>query len=171
MPPADAKQPKPVKPNKSFFVIAHNIRSLYNVGSIFRTADACGVSKLFLTGFTGTPLQPKLAKVSLGAENFVPWEYVKSPVRLIKRLRQEFPKLIVYGLENNLPARYAKKVTYLNKLKPKFPSVLVLGEETNGIPKSLLPFCDSFIEIPMQGQKESLNVSVAFGVAAYQIHV
>lgn len=149
-----------------FSVIAHNIRSLHNVGAIFRTADSLGVSKAYLTGYTGTPPDPRLAKVALGAENFVPWEYSKSAIRLIKKLKKENPKLVIVGLENNLPGR---KIYELAKYKPKFPMVLVVGEETKGIPKKVLELCDELVEIPMKGEKESLNVSVAFGIAAYTL--
>ncbi len=157
------------KSPRSLFVIAHNIRSLYNVGSIFRTSDAFGISKVYLTGYTGTPDNPKLAKTSLGAEVTVPWEYKKSSVQMIKLLKKEFPKLRIVGLENNLPPQLKKKLTSLDKFKATFPLVLVLGEEVGGIPKNLLPLIDQFIEIPMVGEKESLNVSVAYGIAAYAL--
>ncbi len=150
---------------KSLTIIAHNIRSLHNVGSIFRTADALGVSKIYLTGYTGAPLDPKIAKVALGAENFVPWEQHKSAVRLIKKLKGNQPQLQIVALENNLNRRTGN----LNNFQPKFPLALIVGEETKGIPKSLLDLADVIVEIPMRGQKESLNVSVAFGIIAYQI--
>src|SRR5262245_17548277 len=90
------------KASRQLYVIAHNIRSLHNVGSIFRTADALGVSKIYLTGYTGTPPDPKIAKVALGAENFVPWEKAKSISHLIKQLRAHNPKLRITALENNV---------------------------------------------------------------------
>lgn len=150
---------------KSFFVIAHNIRSLYNVGSIFRTADAFGVTKIYFTGYTGTPAnlihKNKIAKSALGAENFVPWEYKKSAVRLIRQMRER--KINIVALENNT------KTLSINKFKPKFPLVLVLGEEVLGVNKNILSLCDKVVEIPMKGKKESLNVSVAFGIAAFAL--
>src|SRR5579872_2992275 len=98
---------QPMAPTKKeFYVIAHNIRSLLNVGSIFRTADAFGVTKIFLTGYTGTPAnfvhKNKISKVALGAENFVPWEYNKSAVRMVKVLRSKYPNIAIIGLENNV---------------------------------------------------------------------
>ena len=154
------------KPKKDFFVIAHNIRSLYNVGSLFRTADAFNVTKIYLTGYTGTPEnlvhKNKIGKVALGAEDYVPWEYFKSPQAVIRVLKRQKVKII--GLENNV----GKSVS-ITKFKPKFPLALILGEEVEGINKTLMNFCDRLVEIPMLGKKESLNVSVAFGVAAYQI--
>ncbi len=144
-------------------MIAHNIRSLYNVGSIFRTADAFAVSKLYLTGYTGTPkgqvMAKRIGKVALGAETWLPWEYVRSAAALIRRLRAEGVQIV--GLENNVSARA------LSGFKPKFPLALLLGEEVKGIPRPLLKLCDTVVEIPMAGKKESLNVSVAFGIAAY----
>lgn len=149
---------------RQFFVIAHNIRSLYNVGSIFRTADAFGVSKIYLTGYTGTPGNPihknKIGKVALGAEDWVPWEYSVSPQAVIRILKKQ--KVAIVGLENNVG-----KTIDIAKFKSKRPVALLLGEETTGINKSLIKLCDKLVEIPMQGKKESLNVSVAFGVAAY----
>jgi tRNA G18 (ribose-2'-O)-methylase SpoU len=156
-----------LKNKKEFFVIANNIRSLYNVGSIFRTADAFGVSKIFLTGYTGTPLYPvhleKISKVALGAETWIPWEKSLTAFAVIRFLRKQFPKITVVGLENNVKAKS------LTKFKPKFPLALILGEERQGIAKPLLKLCDAVVEIPMLGKKESLNVSVAFGIAAYEI--
>src|SRR3989344_2762183 len=100
---------------KEFFVIAHNIRSLLNVGSIFRTADVFGVTKIYLTGYTGTPgnifHRARMAKVSLGAESWVPWEHHKSPIKLIKDLRLK--KVNIVALENT------KGAINISKFKPK----------------------------------------------------
>ena len=149
------------KPNKNLYIIAHNIRSLHNVGSIFRSCDAFGVSKVYLTGYTGAPPDPKISKVALGAEQFVPWEQSKSLVRLIKKLRAQDVRIA--ALENNV--NY--KTISLAKYKPKFPLALIMGEETRGHTKKILDLMDDIIEIPMHGQKESLNVSVACGIALY----
>ncbi len=157
---------------KEFFVIAHNIRSLHNVGSIFRTADAFNITKVYLTGFTGTPdyyvHKNKIEKVALGAEKFVAWEYVKSPIKLIKALKAK--KIQIIALENNIPvgAGIARPIN-IAKFKPKFPLVLVLGQERQGISPAILNLCDKAVEIPMYGKKESLNVSVAFGIASFCI--
>ena len=152
---------------KNFFVIAHNIRSLYNIGSIFRSADAFGVTKIFLTGYSGVPNTAlaikRIAKTALGAENFVAWEYKKSAVTLIKYLKKQYPKLTIIGLEKKLGAQNIKNC----KVKNSF--ALVLGEEVEGVSKNLLKNCDLLLEIPMYGKKESLNVSVAFGIAAYSL--
>lgn len=154
-----------VKTNRGFYVIAHNIRSLYNVGSIFRIADAFGVAKIYLTGYTGTPGNElhrlRMQKSALGAEKWVQWEHEKSPMKLIKKLRSEGVKIL--ALEN------ARGAINIRKFKPKFPLALVLGEEVRGVSKAMLKLCDQIIEIPMLGKKKSLNVSVAFGIAAYRV--
>lgn len=147
--------------NKELYVIAHNIRSLHNVGSIFRTADSFGVSKVYLTGYTGTPPDPKLAKVALGAEEFVPWEKAKTLGPLVKKLKARGVRIAV--LENNINYPIQK----LSEYNKKFPLALILGEETKGNTKKILDLADDIIEIPMHGQKESLNVSVACGIALY----
>jgi tRNA G18 (ribose-2'-O)-methylase SpoU len=156
-----------MKKRINFFVLAHNIRSLHNVGSIFRTSDVFAVSRLFLTGYTGHPPDPKLEKVALGADKTVPWEYQKSASRVITRLRKEHPHIRVVGLENNLPK--GLRVKPIEKFSPRGPVLLVLGEEVDGIGKNILKLCDEFVEIPQFGTKESLNVSVAYGIAAFVI--
>lgn len=150
------------KLNKQFFVVCHNIRSAYNIGSIFRTADAIGIDKIYLSGFTPTPPNEKIAKVALGAEKNTQFESVKSAIKLIKKLKSDGVQII--ALENNVK----QGGNYL-KFKPKFPLALVLGNEVEGLPKSILNLADKIIYLPMAGVKESLNVSVAFGIAAYEI--
>jgi 23S rRNA (guanosine2251-2'-O)-methyltransferase len=149
----------------SFYVIAHNIRSLQNVGSIFRTADAFGVTKIYLTGYTGRPdnvvHSAKIAKVALGAEHFVPWEHAASATKIMKQLKAQ--KVKILALENNTKTKNIRTFTTNHSI------ALLLGEERGGIKKNLLKLCDSIIEIPMKGKKESLNVSVAFGIAAFQL--
>lgn len=168
---------------KEFVVILHNIRSLHNVGSIFRTADAAGVSKLYLCGITPTPLnvlgrpEEKLAKVALGAEKNIPWEKLPSAAKAISRLKKDgFKILALEQAKNSLP--YDKfKVGRGEKI------ALMVGEEVRGISPALLKKCDAVLEIPMRGAmvqqahhpkkiklgKESLNVSVAFGIAAFEL--
>ena len=144
------------------FVICHNIRSRHNVGSIYRTADAAGVSKIFLCGITPTPPHPNIEKVSLGAEKFVKWEKRKETWRVINKLKKEGAEIV--SLEQT------KGAVYLNNLKSVKKSVaLILGEEVNGLPKTILDRSDKIIQIPMRGKKESLNVSVAFGIAVYKL--
>ncbi len=146
---------------KDFYVIVDNVRSLENVGSIFRTADAIGVKKVFLCGITGRPPQQKISKTALGAENDIPWEYHRQTLRLVKKLQQE--KVQVVALEQG------KGSVYYKKFKPRFPLALVIGNEVKGVSRAVLRQCDKVMFLPMKGNKESLNVSVAFGVAGYEI--
>lgn len=152
----------PKSSKKEFYVICQNIRSLFNVGSIFRTADAFGVDRIYLTGITGRPPRKEISKVALGAENYIPWEYHRQPARLIKILRKQGIRIV--ALE-----QVKGKSISLSKWKPKFPVALILGYEPKGLPKSLIKLSDDVVEIPMFGEKESLNVGVAFGVAANHI--
>jgi 23S rRNA (guanosine2251-2'-O)-methyltransferase len=149
--------------NQELIIIAHNIRSMHNVGSIFRAADGFGVSKVYLTGYTGCPPDVRISKVALGADEFVPWEKTRSLVRLITKLRKQGVRIV--ALENNKDY----KITSLYKYKAKFPMALILGEEVKGHTKKILDLMDDIVEIPMHGQKESLNVSVAAGVAMYAL--
>ena len=157
-----------------FYVICDNIRSLENIGSIFRTSDALGVSKIFLCGISGkTPpweagLHKKIAKTALGAEKTVQFEYFKDASKLIDKLKNPSAglgqaKVQIVALEQD------KKAILYTKLKPKFPLALIVGNEVKGVSKKILKKCDKIIFLPMHGKKESLNVSVAFGIAGYQI--
>lgn len=150
-----------LKVMKEFYVICDNIRSLENVGSIFRTADALGVTKIYLCGITGRPPNQKISKTALGAEKTVPFEYHKQTWRLIQELKAK--KVFIVALEQS------PKSTLYTKLKPKFPLALVIGNEVKGVSKKSLQLADEVIYLPMKGKKESLNVAVAFGVAGYQI--
>jgi 23S rRNA (guanosine2251-2'-O)-methyltransferase len=151
-----------LKHSKQFYVICQNIRSLFNVGSIFRTADSFGVDKVYLTGITGRPPRQEISKVALGAEEYIPWEYVRQPARLIKKLKSEGVRIV--ALEQS-----PGKSIDLPKWKPQFPLAVILGYEPTGLPKSLLALADEIVEIPMYGKKESLNVGVAWGIAASHI--
>lgn len=148
--------------NRDFYVICDNIRSLENVGSIFRTADALGVTKIYLCGITGKPPHHKISKTALGAEKDIPFEYEKQTLRLIKKLKKD--RISIISLEQD-----KKSISY-DKFKPKFPIALVIGHEVKGVSKSILKESDRVIHLPMRGKKESLNVSVAFGIAGYEIN-
>jgi 23S rRNA (guanosine2251-2'-O)-methyltransferase len=155
---------------RKFFVIIHNLRSAHNVGSIFRTADGIGAGKIYLTGYTPAPdaggkyqtaADKMIAKTALGAEKNIPFEKKKNIGLVIKKLRSEgFQIIALEQTKNSLDYR---------KYKPDFPLALIVGNEPRGINKKIIQLCDAAIEIPMQGKKESLNVSVAFGVAGYEI--
>lgn len=166
-----------MKENKRlFYVICENIRSLENIGSIFRTADALGADKILLCGISGKPpmsgvpatrealatLHEKISKTALGAEKTIPFEYYWQTWRAIEKLKKE--KFQIVSLEQD------KKSILYTKFKPKFPLALIIGNEVKGISKKTLNKSDKIIYLPMQGKKESLNVSVAFGIAGYEIN-
>ncbi|SRR6266540_2128538 len=164
---------------QKFVLIAHNIRSIFNVGSLFRTADAVGIDKIYLTGYTPTPHQAnpltanrrgglgagqapdRMAKTALGAEKSVLWEYYFQARRLLKQLKAQ--KFFIVALEQS------KKSIDYRKFEPKFPLALIIGSEIGGLSRQILKYCDTTIELPMRGKKESLNVAVATGVALYKI--
>lgn len=140
-------------------VIAHNIRSLHNVGAIFRSCDAFGAERLYLTGFTPTPPRPEIAKVSLGSEDRVPWERAENVAEVIEGLRRRGFRVL--ALENGVGA---------HAIGPRGGSVAVLlGNEVEGIDPSTLALADESVEIPMPGRKKSLNVSVAAGIALFAL--
>lgn len=153
--------------SREIYVIVHNVRSLHNVGSVFRTADAAGVSKMYITGYTPTPLdelgrvRAEIHKTALGAEQTMPWEYVKSVNALITRLHKKGVHVIALEQSNDA-------LDY-RTFKVQFPCALLIGNEVRGVSKKTLAKTDAIIQIPMRGTKESLNVSVAFGIAVYQI--
>ncbi|MEK9155025.1 MAG: TrmH family RNA methyltransferase [Patescibacteria group bacterium] len=139
-------------------IIAHNIRSLHNVGAILRNAAAFGVERVYLTGITGTPPRKEIAKVSLGAEDLVPWETGEIGT-IVDILRQS--GYGVWGLEMG---EGAENIANLHVEK----MALVLGSEVNGIDADVRAMLDGLVEIPMD-KKRSLNVSVASGVAMYAL--
>ncbi|MEN9912685.1 MAG: hypothetical protein RLY66_93 [Candidatus Parcubacteria bacterium] len=149
-------------------VILDNIRSVHNVGSIFRTADAAGVSKLYLVETTPTPVdrfgrkRKDVAKVSLGAEDSIPWEHVVDITKTIQALKKE--GFTIVALEQDEKSVDYQSVNSKNKI------ALILGNEVGGISKEILKLVDVIIEIPMAGKKESLNVSVAAGIALFQLN-
>lgn len=164
MPKALAVCMKKLKEN---ILILHNIRSVENVGAMFRTADAAGVNKIYLTGYTPAPLdrfgrkRGDLAKSALGAEEFVAWEQKKSILPLLEKLKRE--KYLIIAIEQD------KKSVDYKKVKLKQKNAFIVGTEVTGIPQNILKKCDIIAEIPMRGKKESLNVSVALGVALFRI--
>jgi 23S rRNA (guanosine2251-2'-O)-methyltransferase len=142
-------------------LVLDNIRSLYNVGSMFRTADGFGVRKIFLCGITGTPEQNGLKKVALGAELAVPWEKSAHAWRTVERLKKEGYAIV--GLERCDGAAPIGAYRPLKKL------ALLVGNEVEGISPAMRRRLDAVLEIPMRGTKESFNVAVACGIALYAL--
>lgn len=145
----------------SVYAILHNIRSAHNVGSIFRTADGAGVSKVYLCGYTPTPISNKVSKTALGAEKYLPWEHISQTLKLLEKLKKDGVQII--ALEQS-----QKSFDY-RKMKIRPPLALLVGNEITGLNKKILSRSDKIMAIPMRGRKESLNVSVAFGVAIYKL--
>lgn len=148
--------------DKELYVICDNIRSLENIGSIFRTSDALGVSKIYLSGISGKPPHHKISKTALGAEETIPFEYCRQTGRLIDNLKKD--KIQIVALEQD------KKAVSYEKFIPEFPVALIVGNEVKGISKKILKKVDKIIFLPMHGKKESLNVAVSFGIAGYEIN-
>ena len=142
-------------------LILDNIRSRENVGSIFRTADAAGVSMIYLCGITPVPPHPKIEKTSLGAEKTVPYKYIRDSWRLVTELQKEGFQVV--ALEQT------KESEDVFKFRTKNPVALVVGNEVDGVSRPVLKRVDKKISIPMYGKKESLNVSVATGIALYSL--
>lgn len=141
--------------------VIDNVRSMHNIGSIFRTADGAGVSKLYLCGITATPPRQEIRKTSLGAEESVEWEYSASPLKVVEKLQAQGVQVVV--LEHTTDSIDFREAHYA------FPCCLVVGHEHRGVSEAIIEKADLAIDIPMRGIKGSLNVSVAFGITIYEI--
>jgi tRNA G18 (ribose-2'-O)-methylase SpoU len=149
--------------------VLDNLRSVYNVGSIFRTANAAGIDTIILCGTTPTPLDKKgvrrkdFAKVALGAEDAITWEYRESIIDTLTALRNEGVYCIAF--EQDTSSFDYKEIDIRDKKDVAF----VIGPEVTGITQDVLSLCDAIAEIPMLGTKESLNVTIAFGIGVYRL--
>ncbi len=140
-------------------VLLHDVRSLHNVGAVFRNADAFGINKILLSGVTPTPPRPEISKTAIGAEKFVDWQQVDDPRQTLTQLSQTHS---IIGVEQTKNSTLLPDFTL-----PDQPACLVFGNEVTGIDEALLPVIDTFVEIPQYGNKHSLNISVATGVVLY----
>jgi len=148
--------------NKRYLILP-NIRSCHNVGAMFRCADAFGVEKIYLVGYTPCPPKPQIDKVSLGAEQWVPWEYRKDLKRLIHSLKKKRTQMV--ALEQSA---YSVDIASFS-MQTNHDIAIIVGNEVDGVPIDILALCDNVVHIPMQGKKESLNVSIAAGIALYAL--
>tara|TARA_Y100001970_G_scaffold159400_1_gene194997 strand:+ start:2074 stop:2610 length:537 start_codon:yes stop_codon:yes gene_type:complete len=148
-------------PRLPIYFLLENIRSAYNVGSIFRTADGMGASKVFLSGYTCKPPQKDLSKTALGSELAVAWEHNSSPIKLANKIKEQNIQLILL--------EHTQKSQSLYQLNWDFPLCIVLGNEVDGVSEELIELCDKHVEIPMRGIKQSLNVATAAGVIGYEM--
>ena len=142
-------------------VLLEDIRSLYNVGSVFRTSDAAGIEKIFLCGYTGYPPRREIEKTALGSVENVPWERIPNQFEAVNHIRRQGYQII--ALEHT-----TSSISY-TEARYRFPLFLVIGNEVKGVSEPLISRCDFAVHIPMYGVKHSLNVSVAFGIAAYHV--
>jgi len=148
-------------PRHPFVVLLDNIRSLHNVGAIFRTSDAVHLQHIYLCGITGRPPRDEIRKTSLGAEESVPWTFEQDAAQVIAGLRADGYQII--ALEHTDHSEDYRRAKY------NYPLCLIVGNEYLGVQDHLVEAADCAVEIPMHGIKQSLNVSVAFGIAAYGI--
>ncbi|HLF20849.1 MAG TPA: RNA methyltransferase [Bacteroidota bacterium] len=143
-------------------VIVDNVRSLYNVGSIFRTSEGAMVAKLILTGFTPYPPRKEIEKTALGSTNSVPWQYIENPGDAVALMKAQGYKICCLELTDS--------GTSYDQIQPTdFPLCVVVGNEVTGISRGIVDQSDIAIEIPMFGTKQSLNVAVAYGIAVFEL--
>ena len=153
--------------NESIYLLLHNIRSVHNVGAMFRTAEASGVKKIYLSGYTPRPIdrfgRPRqdFHKSALGAENLVPWEEVSAPLILIDNLKQK--GVFITALEQS-----PKAIDY-RTIKKEKERLIIVGNEVDGVERGLLEKADTIAEIPIIGKKESLNVTTALGIFLFSL--
>ena len=169
--PRPGTEPKPSLNSNHFpasrrelAVLLDNIRSAWNVGSIFRSADGFEFTHAYLCGITPTPDSEAVTKTSLGAENTVTWSYHRDAVKLVQGLKKEGWQ--VWVLEKH--ERAISLSTYSDS-QSSTPTILILGNEVTGVDPDLLDLSDTIFHIPMYGEKTSFNVAIAFGIAAYQL--
>jgi len=143
-------------------LMLHNVRSMWNVGSMFRSADAAGIEKVILSGFTAVPPRKEIDKTALGAQNSVCWEHHPDPMPLLDTMKQE--GISLFALEITTESRLYTDVT-----PEDFPLCLIVGNEVGGIDDEILSKCDGVLEIPQYGTKHSLNVAVASGIALFEM--
>ncbi|MCK5580969.1 MAG: TrmH family RNA methyltransferase [Candidatus Omnitrophica bacterium] len=149
------------EPRIPLTVVLDNIRSLHNVGAIFRSGDGVGVEKIWLCGITGFPPQAQISKIALGAEERVPWDHCRDVVKVVKKLKKA-------GYQIVLLEQTDTSVGYQHFV-PEKPICLVVGNEVEGVSGDLIALADVAVDIEMGGIKNSLNVSVAFGIVVYHL--
>ena len=147
-------------PRVPISILVENVRSVHNVGSIFRSADGFGAEKIYLTGYTAHPPRADLHKTALGAEDAVPWEYYKNPHEAVKLIKKRGISLILIEQTKHSQSMY--------EIDWQFPVCFIIGNEVTGVSEKLSKMANIHAELPMRGIKQSLNVSVACGVTGYE---
>ena len=148
-------------PRLPISILVENVRSVHNVGSIFRSADGFGADKIYLSGYTAHPPREDLHKTALGSEDVVPWEYFKNPIDAAKAIKSEGISLVLI--------EQTKQSQMMYEMDWEFPICFIVGNEVTGVSEELSALADIHAELPMRGIKQSLNVSVAAGVVGYEL--
>ena len=147
-------------PRLPISILVENVRSVHNVGSIFRSADGFGAEKIYLTGYTAFPPRKDLHKTALGAEDAVPWEHNENPIKMARLIKKAGIALVLIEQTHNSKSIY--------EMSFDFPVCFMVGNEVSGVSEELSREADYHVELPMRGIKQSLNVSVAVGVVGYE---
>lgn len=142
-------------------LLAHNVRSLWNVGAFFRTCDGLGVERLHLTGYTGHPPRAEITKTAIGAEHWVPWDHHRDPVPVLRGLQADGWQIVALEITPD--------AVDIASFLPADKVCLVAGHELTGVPEPVLALADATVRIPMHGRKESFNVAVAAGIALHRL--
>ncbi len=159
----DEKKLKKIKRNP-IYIVLDNVYDTYNIGSIFRLADAVAAEKIFLCGDTETPPNPRIKKASINTWKWIKWKYCKTAKQAIEQLNNgTMEQCKVIAIEQHT------KSTPLSKFKPQFPLTIVVGNETYGVSPEILKMADQIVELPMFGVNKSLNVMVSLGIVLYKI--
>lgn len=158
-------QSSPAGTTDPFSALLEDVRSLWNVGSIFRTADGAGFGRLYLCGITGCPPRKEITKTSLGAEEVVAWEHCTGALEILPSLKKR--GVLIVGLEQTPASIPLSRAIAEGRIRT--PTCLVVGNEVAGLSAETIAACDLLCDLPMHGVKASLNVAVAFGVAAYAV--
>jgi len=150
------------KKRSPIYALLDNVRSLYNVGAIFRTSDAILLKKLYLCGITGAPPRKEISKTALKAEEVVPWEYSDDAVNIIKKLKKQGVQIVAAEIAHD-SKQYSEAVY-------KFPVCFIFGHEVYGISDELMDLVDISVTVPMLGRANSLNVATCYGIIVYDAY-
>lgn len=159
--------PPPQFKRKPLYLILDNVYDTYNIGGLFRLADALAMEKIYLCGQTETPPNHKIKKASIGTYKIVPWEYAHTTIEAIEKIKMKNEKLqrkiTIIAIEQH------KKAFPYNTVEYQYPIALIVGNETSGISQEVLNECNTIVEIPLYGINTSLNVILSAGIVAYHI--
>ncbi|PIV01465.1 RNA methyltransferase [Candidatus Shapirobacteria bacterium CG03_land_8_20_14_0_80_39_12] len=150
-------------PKNPIYIILDNVLDTYNIGSIFRLADAVAAEEVIICGQSEIPPNTRIKRASINTTEWVKWRYVSTTVEAIAKIKDQIPNIKIVAVEQN-----EKSVPY-NQMKWEFPVAVVVGNETNGVSKEVLEMCDAIVELPMFGVNISLNVMVSLGIVLYKI--